>query len=925
MSARVDGLGMALVVGGAFLAISAALQANPGTRVASPGGTPPAVTAADPAEGQAAVGGHADWAMLAANPQRTSWVPDEVRGDVRPVWYRPIEPYINYKIQMIVADGKVFASTARGLYCLHADTGAILWIHATEIPLGHSPTYANGKVYVGSYDRTIHCLDANTGVRAAGWNPYVALAGFETNPLVVNGRVYTGNRDGYFYCLDANTGALAWRFKTGAAIRNSPAMDTSGVFFFASEDLHAYALRDIGASAQLVWKSAKLLGDTFASYWPVVYRDWVVFSGGMGYFNTAPYGDGVQLTWDEKDDINANLTLSTGTEPGDWAPGTVTMDASPILQYYESKPYRRRVFMLNRATGQEYTFDTDGDGKPEYAPFTFSGITQSGSKYPPVIGSDGVIYTDIDTVATSNYWTPSGALAGWKVGTRFISRVMEWNKTEQAADEPMAFSLGGNVAYWNLCCDREAGAFDLRMPFGQAGRWWLYWAYDGRLSKFPNYEPMYHNDDMNGWGVYGDTRGVYGKHGVQNPWIPYNGKLYRQMGNAVVAVAPAGTATGPLPLAATVTVSDTVPAPTVAELRQRLDEEIQRMVSAGHLKPGLFKSNIGDFSLSGNGGDGRSDMDQGIYYFSNPGDTIYTLVRALPLLSSAVQTQARTYIQAEMSAYRIDTYAYVGHLDGVSRQAAAIPPEYQASFAIPKQTNVYNNHPWYFPMTSFYAAWKYAQVWPAEASTLYNNLRPRITVPCKLTDAQLLSSTQILNAYIAGYRGYLELEKMAGRTESANVRSEYNRLLALRVNNFSIDAPWIGGVMGGEDYNKNFIYARHFLYLVPELAQELRNAKLGAVQAAVDRINSVTPYWFVGGYDTTNSEGTHQQLYDVATFNAYAMVLKAPYPGILKYLDAPVFPVGDLFYIQNLVSVLEAAGGSSSTPPSAPTGVRVIR
>jgi hypothetical protein len=36
--------------------------------------------------------------MVGANPQRTSWVPDEVRGDVRPVWYRPIEPYINYKI-----------------------------------------------------------------------------------------------------------------------------------------------------------------------------------------------------------------------------------------------------------------------------------------------------------------------------------------------------------------------------------------------------------------------------------------------------------------------------------------------------------------------------------------------------------------------------------------------------------------------------------------------------------------------------------------------------------------------------------------------------------------------------------------------------------------------------------------------------------
>lgn len=856
----------------------------------------------------------ADWPMLGANPQRTSWVADEVRGDVRPVWYRPIEPYINYKVQVIAADGKLFISTARGMYCLDADTGAVLWIYPTEIPLGHSPTYANGKVYVGSYDRTVHCVDAVTGRKVAGWSPHVALAGFETNPLVVDGRVYAGNRDGYFYCLDATTGVLIWRFKTGAAIRNSAAMDAQKVIYFASEDLHGYALRDQGGAAQLVWKSPKLLGDTFASYWPVVYRDWVVFSGGMGYFNVAPWGGGVQLPWDEKNDINADLTQNTGTVAGDWAPGTVTMDASPILQYYEAKPYRRRVFMLNRNNGQEYTVDTDGDGRPEYAPFTFSGITQSGSKYPPVVGSDGVIYTHIDTLATASMWTPSGALAGWKVGTKYISRVMEWDKAQQAADEPMAFSLGGRLAHWSLCCDRESGSFDLSIPFGQRDRWWLYWAYNGRFTKFPDYEPMYHGDDMDGWGVYGDTRGIYGKHGAQNPWVPYRGKLFRQMGNAIIAVAPGGSATAPLPIARTVPVRDTPPVPSVVELRQRLEEEVQKMLTAGHLKPGLFKSNIGDFVLVGNG---NGPMDQGIYYFSNPGDTVRALLRALPHLSATLQAQTRTYLQSEMAAYSLDTYAYVGHVAGVSRQAAVVPPEHQANFAIDKQTTVYNNLPWNFPMPAFYAAWQYAQVWPAEAGRLYTNLRPKVTVPCLLSDSELLSATQMLNAYLAGYRGYLELEKLAGRPESTNVRTEYNRLLALRVGNFSIDAPWTGWDSGsGFDHNRNFIMARHFLYLVPEVAEELRRAKLTEVRRALDKINAVTPYWFVAGYDATHGEGTHQQLYDVATFNAYAMILQAPYQDLLKYLDAPAFPVGDLFYIQNLAAVLDAASSAPAPSPS---------
>jgi hypothetical protein len=589
------------------------------------------------------------------------------------------------------------------------------------------------------------------------------------------------------------------------------------------------------------------------------------------------------------------------------------MDASPILQYFESKPYRRRVFMLQRSNGQEYAFDTDGDSKPEYAPFTFSGITQSGSKYPPVVGNDGVLYTNIDLVATSDVWTPSSALSGWKVGTKYISQVMDLasmgGQTSKAADEPFAYSIGGKLAYWVICCDRGGGSFDLSIPLGRTGRSWGYWGYGGRFSMFPGYQDgLYFGEDgdPNGWGYFGGDDGVYGKHGtVQNPWIPYKGKLYRHMGNSVIALSPTGGARSPLPMARTVQVEDTVPMVTPDRLKASLEEEIQKMIDAGHLKPGLFKSNIGDFALNGNGR--GPELDQGVFYFSNPGDTIYALVRALPYLSAEMQQKTRDYIRNEMVGYPIDTYAYVGFLDGKPRQAAVIPPEYESRFRTTKQTNVVNNRPWYFPMTHFYAAWKFAQIWPEEAARLYSNLRNKLTLPCMLSDSQLLEDAQMLNAYLAGYLGYLELEKMAGNPESSAVRSEYSRLLRLRVDNFTIDVPWEGHVEGGFDYAKNFATARHFLYLVPEVAKELRDKKLSAVEEALDQINRVTPYWFVEGYDATNAEGTHQQLYDVATLNAYAMILEAPYEVLLKYLDAPVFMVGDLFYIQNLVSALHAA------------------
>ncbi len=63
------------------------------------------------------------WPMLAANPERTSWTPEEVRGELNVDWYRPIEPYIPYKIQPIAANGNVYVSTAGGLYTFSADNG----------------------------------------------------------------------------------------------------------------------------------------------------------------------------------------------------------------------------------------------------------------------------------------------------------------------------------------------------------------------------------------------------------------------------------------------------------------------------------------------------------------------------------------------------------------------------------------------------------------------------------------------------------------------------------------------------------------------------------------------------------------------------------------------------------------------------------
>ncbi len=884
-----------------------------------------------------------DWPMVAANPQRTSWSPEEVRGGLSVEWYRPIEPYIPTKIQPIAANGKIYVSTARGLYAFNAANGALAWVYPTEVPLGNSPTIAavNGKsiAFVGGYDHKIHAVDANTGQAVPGYTPYLAAAGFETNPLVINDVIYAGNRDGNFYALDAASGSLKWKYKTDGPILFSAAYK-DGVLYFASEDAFAYALH--AQDGSLVWKSQKLLGAGFHSFWPVIYSDkgtgddYLIFSSGENYTLST-----LSLTEDETNALFGNIPVGDLIGPtstsisGDWAAGTQVMDASKIMDYYQDKPYRRTVFVLNGATGKEFTFDSNGDGKPEYAPFTWSGVTHSGSKYPPVInGLDGIYYQG--TAYYSGGWVSRGGPVGWKFGTQFISRIDE-NGIGHATDEPMAYSSGGRLIYWVLCCDREAGGMDVTIPYGGSNRGWQYYGYNLASNDLaPGYQQMYNGGDpsaynnMDGWQIFSgknqSKNGVYGKHGTtQSPPIPYQGKLYFLKGNALLAFSPSGkNPKTPLPLAASVSAQSDSPSPTKAALTQRLESEVQKMLAAGPLRPGYHAAGFIDLYGNGNYTDSR-EFGEIFDYFQNPADTVYTLLLAYPYLAANTQAQVKTYLQNNYgpgAPYDFTTIVHIGWGTGAAREVFAIPPEVLAKWGEPYTSPLNpSTQPicgwcgyWqYYPPISFYGAWKYAQVVGDSDQTFARNIFNKISAKLEdpLSDSAFIEKPYWLNLYIAGYQGYLELQKLAGYAQSPGVQTTYQRLLNLRVDNFSKDTPYpaIGSSAGtaGEPYNNTLAVARNFMFLTPELAGYLNQHIAPQVQEAVDEYSEVAPYWFIAMFDDSYGEGTFQHLYDTpALFQAKAYILKQPYSELVKWLDVPAFYRGDLFYIQNLVAALGA-------------------
>ncbi|MEM7332429.1 MAG: PQQ-binding-like beta-propeller repeat protein [Chloroflexota bacterium] len=873
-----------------------------------------------------------DWNMAGGNIERTGWTPAEVEGNLRPKWYRPIEAYIPQKVQIIATMNTLFVSTSKGLYAFHSSNGADKWFYPTSMPLGHSPTIVNGIAYVGGFDKKIHAVNATTG---QGIWTYEAEAGFQTSPLVVNNTVYMGSRDGAFYAVDATTGDFKWKYQTGGPILFSAAYKDN-TLYFASNDSHAYALN--ATTGDLVWRSQKLPTAGFNSFWPVVYRDRVIFTASRNYRGIDPgkYAprDGEVMLPNAQSDPKGTLIGPIGTVSGNWVSSTPTINMSqpnvtpngatvPVTELLEQYPTRRTIYVLNRFTGVEYTYDFDGDGRKEYAPIAFTGGAL-GTVYPPVVGYDDVLYMQNWYMSSTDI--PGGQISGWKLDSPHISVITsDWG----ARDEPHTFIAGGKYIYWNLCCDRQAGSIDLSQPntdflnnnqnsnvfnaqSNNTKRTHNYFAYN--LPQFiPGYNlmtyvwPIY-NKPMGG--VYGGRNGVYGWHHDGNPPIPYNGKVYIHGSNAIIALEKNASNPTQLPLVTSNVPADS-DAPVVSknEISNRLADEVQKMIDAGHLLPG-YLNGPGKFEFQGHRicGEGLTD------YFHTPGETIYTLIKALPHLPANMQADARAYIQSEYNNYPPYQYAHIGWQNGAHRTGFDIPPDVAHTLNdYAPQTKLSGFEGWQINPFNIYAVWLYAEEFGG-ATTQLNNIKANPTLMNTLTaipaDSIFEEKPFVLNAYIAGFTGYINLAQLAGSSENlSSKQATLNALLAKRANTFSKDAPdrYFENGQPQYYYCRALNVARNFMFLTPELADYLQANATGKVNAALNEYETIAPFWFVASPEVAFGEGVRQHLYDVnAIFQAKALIQDAPHSELGQYIDVPAFPVGDLYYILNLAAALEA-------------------
>ncbi len=141
-----------------------------------------------------------------------------------------------------VTNGRLYiGSYDSKIYCLNASTGKHLWNYTLGAATFSSPAVADGRVYIGCINREIYCLNASTG--GLLWN-YTTGSGVYCSPTVAGGRVYVGSFDTKVYCLNATTGSHLWNYTTEGGVQSSPAV-ADGRVYMGSFDGQVYCLNAI--------------------------------------------------------------------------------------------------------------------------------------------------------------------------------------------------------------------------------------------------------------------------------------------------------------------------------------------------------------------------------------------------------------------------------------------------------------------------------------------------------------------------------------------------------------------------------------------------------------------------------------------------------------------------------------------------------
>ena len=178
------------------------------------------------------------------------------------------------RTSVVAAQGMVFWNDLYGhfVYAHDAFTGDILWSYHTLSMMGNGPAYWGGMVFLAEQSRKVTCLDALTG--EVVWK--IDVPDYVGAPMsICEGALYMGDYNGTVCAVDAWTGTLLWETSLGDYIDWAAPVVAEGLVFIGTgsyPDGLMFALNVTDGS--IVWSAFTSDGPIYAS---AAYANGIVF------------------------------------------------------------------------------------------------------------------------------------------------------------------------------------------------------------------------------------------------------------------------------------------------------------------------------------------------------------------------------------------------------------------------------------------------------------------------------------------------------------------------------------------------------------------------------------------------------------------------------------------------------------------------
>ena len=120
-----------------------------------------------------------------------------------------------YQSSPSIDDQTIYFGCGKKFYAVDIHSGHKKWHYTTRGVIHSSPALKDDKVFFGSFDSRMYCLDKQTGSEIWQFETgrdtvhYVWL-GIQSSPAIDDDKLFFGSRDASIYCLNIHTGEPVW-------------------------------------------------------------------------------------------------------------------------------------------------------------------------------------------------------------------------------------------------------------------------------------------------------------------------------------------------------------------------------------------------------------------------------------------------------------------------------------------------------------------------------------------------------------------------------------------------------------------------------------------------------------------------------------------------------------------------------------------